>query len=182
MIYMIGGAPRTGKSILCQKLSARLGIGWISTDLLMEVLRSKNAEGIKTEWDASPEAIIAAAEWSFPYIERFVWGVSSMASDYVIEGVDFLPLQVVQLSRQYEMRSIFLGCSRMTPEIFDQYPGKSKGYINLPEETRHQFADDISRWSEVIKREAKQAGCPYIDTSNNFHSSMLEAENLLTDI
>jgi 2-phosphoglycerate kinase len=34
MIYLIGGAPRVGKSTLCQQVSAKLGIGWISTDLL----------------------------------------------------------------------------------------------------------------------------------------------------
>jgi 2-phosphoglycerate kinase len=48
MIYLIGGAPRVGKSVLCQQVAAKLKIGWISTDLLMEVLRAKNAEGIKT--------------------------------------------------------------------------------------------------------------------------------------
>jgi hypothetical protein len=36
MIYLIGGAPSVGKRILCQQLPAALGIGWISTDLLLE--------------------------------------------------------------------------------------------------------------------------------------------------
>ena len=34
MIYFVGGAPRVGKSILCQQIAAKLAIGWISTDLL----------------------------------------------------------------------------------------------------------------------------------------------------
>jgi 2-phosphoglycerate kinase len=49
MIYLIGGAPRTGKTILAQRISARLGIGWISTDLLMESLR------VKHQWKESAE-------------------------------------------------------------------------------------------------------------------------------
>ena len=176
MIYLIGGAPRAGKSTLCQQLSAKLGIGWISTDLLMEVLRSKNVEGKKTTWDASPEAITAAAEWSFPYIERFIWGVNSMADEYIIEGVDFLPSQAAQLSRKYEIRSIFLGCSKMTLETFDQYPGKSKGYANLPTEMCIQFAHDIPRWSEFIQHEAERFDYPYIDTSDDFPSQLSESE------
>jgi 2-phosphoglycerate kinase len=179
---MIGGAPRVGKSTLCQQLSAKLGIGWISTDLLMEVLRSKNVSGIKTEWDASPEAITATAEWSFPYIERFIWGVSSMADNYVIEGVDFLPAQVAQLSKQYQIRSIFLGCSKMTLETFDQYPGKSKGYANLPEEFRLQFARDVPRWSKFIRNEAEYLHYPYIDMSTDFPSRLMEAEHMLIDL
>jgi len=39
MIYLIGGAPRAGKSILGQRLCATLKVGWVSTDLLMELLR-----------------------------------------------------------------------------------------------------------------------------------------------
>jgi predicted kinase len=79
MIYLIGGAPRAGKSILGQQVSARLNVGWVSTDLLMELLRVKNPEGVKAEWNAAPEGITANAEWFFPYLERFIWGVSSLA-------------------------------------------------------------------------------------------------------
>jgi len=74
MIYFIGGAPRAGKSLLAQRLCASLSVGWISTDLLMELLRVQNACGIKAKWDATPEAITVNAQWFFPYLERFVRG------------------------------------------------------------------------------------------------------------
>ncbi len=123
MIYFIGGAPRSGKSLLGQRLSATRSVGWVSTDLLMELLRVANAAGRKMKWDATPEAIRAHAEWFFPYLERFVWGVSSLADHYVIEGVDFLPAQVAQLSTRYPIRAVFLGCSRLTLEgIIAVYP------------------------------------------------------------
>ena len=72
MIYLVGGAPRAGKSILGQQVAANLKIGWISTDLLSTLLGMTNVEGIKTEWNATPEAITANAEWFLPYFERFV--------------------------------------------------------------------------------------------------------------
>ena len=78
MIYLIGGAPRAGKSILGQRVAANLKIGWVSTDLLFTILGMTNVEGIIREWDASPEAITTNAEWFFPYLERFIWGVSSL--------------------------------------------------------------------------------------------------------
>src|SRR5262245_33172753 len=131
MIYLIGGAPRAGKSILCQQVASRLKIGWISTDLLMELLRVKNEEGVKTEWNAALETITANAEWFFSYLERFIWGASSLAENYLVEGVDFLPTQVMQLSEKYQIRSVFLGCSEMTLERFDQFPGRSIGYTFL---------------------------------------------------
>jgi adenylate kinase family enzyme len=72
MIYLIGGAPRSGKSLLCQQIASKQKIGWISTDLLVELLRVHNEVGVKTEWNAAPEAIAANAEWFFPYLARFV--------------------------------------------------------------------------------------------------------------
>lgn len=180
MIYLIGGAPRVGKSILCQQVASRLNVGWISTDLLMQLLKVRNDHEMKTEWNATPNAIKSSAEKFFPYLERFVWGVSSMAESYVIEGVDFLPAQVSQLSKSYQIRSVFVGCSEMTLERFDQFPGHSAGYTFLPEEMKRQIVQDVPLWSEFIKQEAECFGIPYIDMTGTFSSRLQEAEGILT--
>jgi hypothetical protein len=136
-------------------------------------------EGIKTEWNAAPEAIAAAAEWFFPCLERFIWDIHSMTESYVIEGVDFLPAQIENLSARFPIRAIFLGCAKMTPERFDQFPGHSPGYFYLPEEMRRRFAQEIPQWSEFVQQEALRYGCAYIDMSDDFHSRLREAEELL---
>lgn len=180
MILLVGGAPRTGKTVLAQRIASRLSAGWISTDLLVELLRVKNAVGIKTRWDASAEAIRADAEWFFPCLERFVWGVSSLSPDYVIEGVDFLPEHVAHLSRQYPVRSVFLGCSTMSLERFDRFPGRSRGYSNLPEPVRREIVQDVPFWSEFIRQECERGGYPYVDMARDFPQRLNEAEAILT--
>ena len=180
MIYLIGGAPRAGKSILAQQVAAHLRIGWISTDLLMELLRVKKEEGVKVQWNATPESITAQAEWFFPYLERFAWGVASLAEHYLIEGVDFLPTQIRQLSAQYEIRALFLGCSGMTLEHLDRFPGRSPGYSYLPEEMRRQIAVDVPLWSEWIRHQAEELDYPYIDTAGDFSARLSQAESTLT--
>jgi 2-phosphoglycerate kinase len=180
MIYLVGGAPRVGKSILGQRIAAKLKIGWISTDLLWELLRAKNVEGTNIGWNAAPEAIAATAEWFYPCLERFVWGITSLAESYVIEGVAFLPAQIAQLSAQYEIRSVFLGCSKMTLERFDRFPGRSRGYTSLPQEIRRQFAQDIPLWSEFVRQESERFGYPYVDMSDDFPSCLSEADVILT--
>ena len=180
MIYLIGGAPRAGKSILGQRLCTILNVGWVSTDLLMDLLRVQNAAGIKMKWDAAPEAITANAEWFFPYLERFMWGVSSLADHYVIEGVDFLPAQVAQLSPKYTIRTVFLGCSRLKLEGFTQFPGRSQGYGSLPEVLRRQIVEDVPHWSEFIRQEADRFGYVYVDIASNFSQRLTEAEMVLT--
>ena len=181
MIYLVGGAPRAGKSILGQQVSAKLNVGWVSTDVLIQLLRVKNEASTKAEWNAAPAAITANAEWFFPYLERFIWGVSSLADNYVIEGVNFLPSQVVQLSQQYQLRAVFLGCSSMTLERLNQFPGRSRGYSLLPEEVRRQIVQDVPLWSEFIRQEAGRSGYPYVDTVSHFAESLRAAEVVLTN-
>lgn len=180
MIYLVGGAPRAGKSILGQRIASTLDIGWVSTDLLVELLQVKNDQGVKVEWNANPETITSKAEWFFPYLERFVWGVNSLAENYLIEGVDFLPAQVIQLSRQYQIRSVFLGCSNMTLERLDQFPGRSRGYGSLPEELRRRIAHDVPLWSEFIRQQCEHVGYPYVDMVGDFPQRLQEALAVLT--
>jgi hypothetical protein len=98
----------------------------------------------------------------------------------VIEGVDFLSAQVKQLSSQYAIRAVFLGCSQMTLERFDQFPGRSRGYSTLPEDTRRQIVEDVPRWSAFIQQEAEECGYAYVDTADLFSQRLAEAEASLT--
>src|SRR5260370_31730791 len=145
----------------------------------MELLGGAFAAGRKMKWDAAPEAIRAHAEWFFPYLERFVWGVSSLADHYVIEGVDFLPAQVAQLSAQYPIRAVFLGCSRLTLEGLTQFSGRS-GYGSLPEARRRQIVEDVPRWSAFIRQESDRFGYAYVDMVSDFPQRLAEAEMVLT--
>ncbi|MBK8984466.1 MAG: hypothetical protein IPM39_00045 [Chloroflexi bacterium] len=181
MIYLVGGAPRAGKSLVGQQIASDLKIGWVSTDFLVELLRVKNEQDVKTEWNAAPEAILADAEWFLPYLERFIWGVSSQAENYLIEGVDFLPAQVMELSKKYQIRSVFLGCSHMTLEKLDQYPGRSPGYGDLPEALRRQIAQDVPRWSRLIQAECERLGYPYIDMADDFSERLRQTAKTLTN-
>jgi hypothetical protein len=165
---------------LGQQIATKLNIGWISTDLLVEILIVKNEDGIKTEWNAAPEAISNDAEWFFPYLERFVWRLTSHTENYVIEGVDFLPVHINQLANQYAVKSVFLGCSNMTLERFDQFPGHTHGYSYLPKSVRQQFVNDIPLWSDYVRKETIRFNYPYVDTYDDFSSRLLEAEALLT--
>lgn len=179
MIYLIGGSPRVGKSILCQQVAAKLAIGWISTDVLKELLKVQGANITSIAW-SDPATIRATAEWFYPYLERFVWGIGSMAESYVIEGVDFLPEQIAQLSQKYQVRCVFMGCSEMTVERFEQFPGHSPGYIGLPEGLRQQIIQHVPIHSELVQQEAERFGYPYIDMVGDYQARLAEAEALLS--
>ncbi len=91
-----------------------------------------------------------------------------MADHYLIEGVDFLPSHAAQLSAQFPVRALFLGCSNLSLEDFSQYPGRSPGYLTIPEEMKRQIVRDVPLWSEFIQRECNTFGFPYVDMSTDF--------------
>jgi hypothetical protein len=144
----------------------------------MELLRVAKAAGVKQKWDAAPAAITANAVWFFPYLERFVWGVSSLADQYVIEGVDFLPAQVAQLATHYPIRAVFLGCSRLTLEDLDRFAGRT-GYGHMPETLRRQIVEDVACWSAFIRQESDRFGYSYVDMASDFAQRLVEAEGVL---
>jgi hypothetical protein len=179
MIYLVGGAPRTGKSILAQRTAATLATSWISTDVLKEVLRVQTPGIPGIHWNEHA-TIAPTADWFFPYLECFIWAVSSMVDHYVIEGVDFLPAQVATIATQHPVRCVFLGCSAMTHERFAQFPGLSPGYLGLPHDLQQQIVQHVPTHSELIRREANHFGYPYIDMSDDFQTRLREAEATLT--
>ena len=179
MIYLVGGAPRVGKSILAQQTARKLAIGWISTDVLKELLRVQASNVMRIHWN-EPSTIAATAEWFFPYLERFVWGISSMTDHYLIEGVDFLPAQVTELATTYPVRAVFLGCSEMTRERFEHFPGHSPGYSGLPDHLREQIVQHVPMHSALVQREAEQFGYPYSDMVDDFQARLHTCEAVLT--
>ncbi len=179
MIYLIGGAPRSGKSTLCQQFARQNGFGWISTDLVKELMREASVK-LPDRWDANPDAITHTCDVFLPYLERFMKGVASMAENYVIEGVDFLPGQIGALDERIELSAVFLGRSRMTLEQVNQFPGKSPGYAALPEALRRQIANDVPAWSDWIAAQANDSGYPYVDMAlGDFASRLEEASAVL---
>jgi hypothetical protein len=179
MIYLVGGPPRVGKSILSQQTATKLTISWISTDILKELLRVQSTNVMGMRWNEST-TITATAEWFFPYLERFIWGVSSMVEHYLVEGVDFLPAQVAKLATTYPVRCVFLGCSEMTLKRFEQFPGLSPGYINVPPDLRRQIVEHVPMHSALVQREAEHFGYPYIDMVGDFQTRLREASAALT--
>jgi hypothetical protein len=161
-------------------VAAELRTNWISTDLMIGLLSVSGAQIVHIDWN-KPESITAAAEWFFPYLKRFVGGANYMADGYLIEGVDFLPVQVRRLSEEFEIRAIFLGRSELTLDDFNNYPGRSHGYLSVPEEVRQQIIQHIPMHSEIVRRGANRFEFPYIDMVGDFSSRLEEAARLLSD-
>src|SRR5215471_17285447 len=89
VIYLVGGAPRVGKSSLAQRLLAIDGIPWLPTDVIRTVVRrvAPDVDAI----DQDPVDAAALAEVMYPHIEQAAEVCAEEASRFLIEGFELAP-------------------------------------------------------------------------------------------
>jgi len=88
VLYLIGGAPRCGKTLLAQRVASALGAGWCSTDTVRDVVTMLLPGFASAGGVGVPPG--SEADLFFPYFERTAESCSYLAEDYVVEGVGFL--------------------------------------------------------------------------------------------
>lgn len=130
MIYLIGGSPRSGKTILSKKLANDLGSLYISTDILRLFMLASltgddkykyfpfekmmdQASTIDTFYkEVSGENMLLAdieeAKNLMPGILAFIEHFKKLNIDYVIEGVHFLPNLISHLKSDEKIKIVML--------------------------------------------------------------------------
>ena len=178
MIHLIGGAPRVGKTLLAERVARKLGAGWISTDVLRTTIQVGVPDLTHIDW-GDVSGIARHAERFFPYLERFTWGVASLRSPYVIEGVDFLPEQAADLAKRYAVRSVFLGNSMMTATLLGTQLGRQPWLAGTPPEQLRSMAIHVVDHTKLIERECARLGLAFVDLADDFDRRSREAAAIL---
>jgi len=116
MIYLIGGSPRCGKTILAKQIAYKKRVPLISTDVIRQiVLHSTPKSEIKKKFPEeplkrfknkflfevySPEKLLKAqikeAETIWPGVKAFIEPTIRHKQDFIIEGIHLLPKLVKQ--------------------------------------------------------------------------------------
>ena len=121
MIYLIGGAPRCGKTILSHRIARHKKISWISTDSLQpvilpyipksQVLKKFPYQKVSLQKD-KPETLLAAeiteSNTTWPGIKALIQHQIDCNQDFIIEGVHLLPGLVYELKRTRYWKNIKL--------------------------------------------------------------------------
>jgi hypothetical protein len=107
MLYLIGGAARTGKTTIARAFLAQTGIPYFSLDFLMMGFANGLPEyGVDSEAD---ELLIAEQLW--PVVRSMATAMVEDEIDYLIEGVQLHPRRVRELCEELggDVRACFLG-------------------------------------------------------------------------
>ena len=177
MLYLIGGAPRCGKTLLAQRLGSALGAGWCSTDTVRDVVAMLRPDFGAAGGVGVPPG--AEANLFFPYFERMAESCAYLAADYVVEGVGFLPRHVEALASWVDRRVVFVGMVEPRLDAILAHEGRNRWHRHLPPETLAAVPAWIADWSHALREECAATGVRYVDLSDDFDAGQREAERLL---
>ncbi len=107
MIYLLGGAPRAGKSTIARKFLSETGIPFFDLDYLMMGL----ANGFP-EYGINPnDHELTVGEKLWPIVNSMVIAMIENKFDYLIEGAQIHPSHAWELYNEYEgcLRVSFIG-------------------------------------------------------------------------
>jgi hypothetical protein len=162
VIYLLGGAPRCGKSILARTINREHGLAVVSTDLLRGVL-APLLPALKAAMDSRD--FEREADIFFPHLRQAALVLNVQLPNALIEGVGFLPRNVAALRQQLPtgVRACFLGRSSATDDALFGHATDHRLYEHLSSEGRDRLAARIVAWSGAIERECAEAALPYVD-------------------
>jgi 2-phosphoglycerate kinase len=181
MLYIIGGVPRSGKSIIRKKLLKEHQISGISLDVIVDMLYQAMPElDINTAVDRS---VMFVRMW--PFVEALIKTRLKNSEDFVIEGEYFSPERVKVFQEDPRCKICFM----IYPEIsleeklqhIRQNARKKDWYNKLTDE---EFLPFIQTWHErshMFKGQCEVHKIKYFDNSFNFEDKIEETVKWLLE-
>ena len=165
MLYLIGGAARTGKTILAKRLLDEKNIPYFCIDYLVSSIDRKMHD--------EPSKKVAHKVW--PNIKFLLRNIVEVEPNYVIEGDKFLPEFVSQIINEYpnKITPCFLGYSSISPKQKIKEIKQNKNTINnwtenLSDRDLMELTNEMIDYSKFLKKECKKYDIPYFDLSDDF--------------
>ncbi len=175
MLYLVGGASRSGKSKITHMLLKQYGISYFSLDYLkMGFHRGLPEFGISAN---DPSHIVAEKMWS--YTKGVLTTIMDTGEDFVIEGDSLYPKYVNELIQDEKYKNLIRACFLGYPNAL---PEKKLGEIRT-------FGDGANNWiadksddyvlglvqgeierSKKLEKECQEFNLHFVDTSNDFEA------------
>lgn len=180
MLYLIGGAPRVGKSTLAKVILQRNKIAYVDADWVIHMLMFTAPQlGVKVFSDFNKSEFRKKAVNFYPYLFQFIKYNQSVVENYVIEGDSFLPKHVSKLQKDFQVKSCFLGTSKLNPEILLNNPSKNNWIKKLTPQQLKDLCEWIIDMSYFLKKECFTYKITYFDVSKNYRGQIEKAYKYL---
>lgn len=182
MLYMVGGAPRSGKTILAERLLAEHGLPYFSIDTLIASLARAEPElGLRVS-----DPPMKRVEIIWPTLRKLASDASQKADKFLLEGDVLLPKHVMEFGSGSNtgIKACFIGYA-------DVDPAKKLRAIRRYAADRTDWTDELDNvhllnligefrtFSGYLRSECRHYKIPYFDGSTSFASALRDAQAYL---
>lgn len=175
MLYIVGGAARSGKSVVARRFLHEEQVPYFSLDFLMMGLA-----GGAPELGVSPEVDnweVAVRMW--PVLRSLAINVIDVGADYLIEGDSILPRHVAELASLHagRLKPCFLGYPNVNPAEKLRQLQAHRGYANewldlSNEQVALPFLESMIRFSADLAEECRELAIPFFDVSHGLPGAL----------
>jgi predicted kinase len=182
VLYLVGGAPRVGKSFLARGLLEAEGIPWLPTDVVRTVLRRVLPE--LDAVDRDPVDAAQLADFMYPHIQQAAEVCAEEAERFLVEGFELAPWYPRRLAAALEgtrVRACFLGHGAFSADDLASYRGpKPQHEAEASRAELTETAAWIRKRSHQLREQCREEGLPYVDVGVlGFASAMQQARRHL---
>jgi 2-phosphoglycerate kinase len=183
VLYLIGGASRSGKTSLARMLLRRRHVPFLSVDVLKMALH----DALPAAFPGPDRPHRDIAEAIRPVLSGIAVHSLTQGLDYCVEGDLLVPGDVARLARLHpgQVRACFLGYPTIsTAEKFDlieSFRGPPNDWVNrdLSRSGKIAHIDRMKLLSRGFERSCRTAGVPFVDTSHAFGERLEDAYRCL---
>jgi predicted kinase len=182
VLYLVGGAPRAGKSILAQRMLDECGVAYFPTDTLMMGLTTAVPQlGLQP---ADSPATRSPVMW--PFLRGMAVKILENGEDYLLEGDVLMPAHCVELRERFgsAVSSCFLGYETVAAiaKVRDIrcYAASREDWTNECDDAHLlRIVEEFKSLSERLRIECAQFGLAYFDGSRDMFSAIDKAVTYL---
>ncbi len=176
MLYIIGGAPRAGKSILARRMLDQCKVAYFPTDTLMMALATALPQlGLKP---SDSPSMRAPKMW--PILRGMAVKILENGEDYLLEGDVLMPVHTAQLRERFgsAVRSCFLGYETVdsVAKVHDirRHAAANQDWTNECDDAHLlRIVEEFKSLSTELRTECAKYDLAYFDGSAD-HSAAVE--------
>jgi len=182
VLYIVGGAPRAGKSILAQRMLEEQKVAYFPTDILMMGLAKAMPElGLRPVDSAQMRAPIM-----WPILHAMAVTVLQNEEDYLLEGDVFMPAHAVELRERFgaAVRACFIGYTTVdsltkVSDIRRHAAGKEDWTNECDDAHLLRIVEEFKSLSEQLRIECAEYEVAYFDGSADHLAAIEQAATYL---
>jgi hypothetical protein len=183
MFYILGGAPRAGKSILAKKFLKEKQVPYLSTDAIVGMLSQSAPEyGIQQGGEFIPKA---QKLWRFS--KALFEYLIEEEENYLVEGDAILPEQVMELIKDYpnDIKTCFVGFHEISPEeklrLIRTFKQEIDWTDNHSDDQMMKYVNMMIPFSKYLKGECLKYNLKFFDISKDFEKVHKEIYDYLVN-